>query len=70
MSFRSPLAYTIPPETIRVAQAAFPKGTVYMQMADAVGMLYTNQEFVALFATTGQPALDPARLALVLVLSA
>jgi transposase len=68
MSLRSPLAYTIPAETIRVAQAAFPKGTLYMQMADAFGMLYTNQEFAALFATTGQPALDPARLALVLVM--
>lgn len=30
-------------------------------------MLYTNRQFASLFSTTGQPAEDPARLALVLV---
>ncbi|MBA3468750.1 MAG: transposase, partial [Herpetosiphonaceae bacterium] len=68
MSLRSPLGYTIPDETIRVACAAFPKGTTVMTMADTFGMLYTNQQFAALFSATGQPALDPARLALVLIL--
>jgi len=31
MSLRSPLAYTIPAETIRVAQAAFPSGKLVQQ---------------------------------------
>jgi len=31
------------------------------------GVLYTNQQFAALFAATGQPAEDPARLALGLI---
>ena len=35
----------IPEETIRVARAAFPKGNVYMQMRDALGMLYEDEAF-------------------------
>ena len=68
MSLRSPLAYVIPDETVRVARAAFPKGTLVMQVYDALGPLFTNAQFAALFSPTGQPAEDPARLALVLVL--
>jgi transposase len=68
MSLRSPLGYAIPEETIRVARAAFPKSTLVMQVRDELGPLYTNAQFAALFSDTGQPAEDPARLALVLVL--
>lgn len=68
MSLNAPLFYVIPAETIRVAQAAFPKGNVYMQMRDALGPIYTNQAFAHLFPPVGQPAEDPARLALVLVM--
>jgi transposase len=67
MSMQSPLAYQIPDETIRIARAAFPKGNLYMDMQAELGMLYTNAQFAHLFSATGQPALDPARLALVLV---
>ena len=68
MSLRSPLGYTIPDDTFRVAHAAFPKSTVVMQVGDEFGMIYTTTQFAALFPPDGQPALDPARLALVLVL--
>ncbi|NTU85936.1 MAG: transposase, partial [Chloroflexales bacterium] len=68
MSLRSPCLYVIPEETVRVARAAFPKGTLVMQVYDALGPLFTNAQFAALFSPTGQPAEDPARLALVLVL--
>lgn len=68
MSLRSPCFYVIPEETVRVARAAFPKGTLAMQIYDALGPLFTNAQFAALFSPTGQPAEDPARLALVLVL--
>lgn len=68
MSLRTSLDSTIPEETIRVARAAFPKGNVFMQMRDALGPLYTNAQFDALFSHTGQPAEDPARLALILVM--
>jgi FAD/FMN-containing dehydrogenase len=65
MSLHTSLDSTIPEETIRVAHAAFPKGNVFMQMRDALGPLYTNAQFAPLFSHTGQPAEDPARLALV-----
>lgn len=68
MSMRSPLGYAVPDETARVARAAFPKGNLYMEMQAELGMLYTNHQFASLFSGTGQPAEDPARLALILVM--
>jgi transposase len=68
MSMHSPLGYQIPDETARVAQAAFPKGNLYMQMQAELGMIYTNTPFASLFSSTGQKAEDPARLALILVM--
>jgi transposase len=67
MSMHALLGYQIPDETVRVAQAAFPKGNLYMELHAKLGMLYTNTQFAHLFSLTGQPAYDPARLALVLV---
>src|SRR5215468_9226340 len=63
----SPMA-PIPADTSRVAHAAFPKGTLCLQIRDTLGPLYEDAEFAALFSPTGQPAEAPARLALVLVL--
>ncbi len=60
--------YPIPEETVRIAQRAFPKGNLYMQIRDQFGMLYQNHQFAHLFASEGQPALAPARLALVTVM--
>ena len=68
MSLHAPLFYLIPPETVRVAQAAFPKGNPYMRMRDTFGPIYTNPEFAALFSTTGQPAEAPAHLALITIM--
>src|SRR5215211_6665626 len=68
MSLQSPLGYVVPEETARVALAAFPKGNLYMEMQAQLGMLYTNPQFASLFSVTGQPAQDPARLALILVM--
>ncbi len=69
MSMHDPLfgAYPIPDETRRVAHAAFPKGNLYLQVRDRFGMFYQNHQFAHLFAHTGQPALAPARLALVTI---
>jgi transposase len=61
-------AYPIPEDTCRVAHQAFPKGNIYMQIRDHFGMLYQNHQFAHLFATEGQPALSPARLALATVM--
>ena len=68
MSLRVVPSAPIPAETVRIAQAAFPKGTMCMQMRDTLGPIYEDAQFVALFSSTGQPAEAPARLALVLVL--
>jgi transposase len=58
----------IPPETARVARAAFPNGNRYLQVADALATLFTDEAFLALFPTQGQPAHPPWRLALVTIL--
>jgi len=68
MSLRVAPSAPIPAETVRIAQAVFPKGTLCMQMRDTLGPLYEDGQFAALFSQTGQPAEAPARLALVLVL--
>jgi transposase len=58
----------IPPETARVARAAFPKGHRYLRLADELDALFTDEAFGALFPTHGQPACPPWRLALVTIL--
>jgi transposase len=58
----------IPPETVRVARAAFPKGNRYLRVADELETLFTDDAFLALFPTHGQPAHPPWRLALVTIL--
>jgi transposase len=60
--------YPIPDDTRQVAQAAFPKGNLYLQLRDRFGMIYHNQRFAHLFAQGGKPALARARLALILCL--
>src|SRR5438309_4979729 len=68
MSLRPQPTAAIPEETQRVAQAAFPKGTLCLRIADELGGLYRDDQFVELFPTRGQPAASPARLAWVSVL--
>src|SRR3954469_5096713 len=68
MSLRPQPALSIPEETQRVAQAAFPKGTTCLRIADELGGLYRDDQFAALFPYRGQPAASPARLALASVL--
>src|SRR5712692_7437017 len=59
---------TIPEETARVAHAACPKGTLAMRLRDALGELYRDEQFAALYPVEGQPAYEPWRLAVVTVL--
>jgi transposase len=58
----------IPEETVRVAHAACPKGTLAMRLRDELGELYQDEQFVSLYPVEGQPAYEPWRLALVTVL--
>jgi transposase len=68
MSLQPQPAYVIPDETRRIARAVFPKGALCLRLVEALGQLYRDDQFAALFPTRGQPAASPARLALVLVL--
>jgi transposase len=60
--------FPIPSETERVARAAFPKGCLALHVAAALGPLFQDQQFTALFPQRGQPAEAPARLALATLL--
>ena len=68
MSLHPEASYPIPEDTQRVARAAFPRGNLYMQVADRLGTIYHDAQFIALFPRRGQPAETPARLALATVL--
>lgn len=58
----------VPAETARIARAAFPKGHPYLHAADALGVVFTDDTFAALFRRRGRPALAPWRLALATLL--
>lgn len=62
MSLHPQAGYQVPEETQRVARAAFPRGNVYMRVADLLGSLYQDQQFAALFPTRGQPPKRPCGL--------
>lgn len=68
MSMRPRIIPDVPEETVRVAQAAFPKGNLYMQIRDAWEGIYSDEEFVDLYPADGQPSIAPWRLALVIVM--
>ena len=68
MSLKAQAVCPVPQETARIARAAYPKGTIYMQMRDVLGRIYTDEQFADLFPKEGQPAEAPWRLALVTVI--
>jgi transposase len=68
MSLQPHVVGPIPEETVRVAQAAFPKGNPYMVVREVLGSIYEDEQFVALFPAVGQHAAAPWRLALVTAL--
>lgn len=68
MTLRPDLIGPVPAETARVARAAFPHGSRYLQMRDALGTIFTDTDFAALYAARGRPVETPWRLALVTVM--
>src|SRR5439155_2684814 len=54
----------VPAATARVARAAFPKGHPYLTFRDALGTVFQDEPFIALFPAWGHPGLPPWRLAL------
>ena len=65
MSLHPHVITPVPEDTARVARAAFPKGHPYLTFRDALGTIFQDEDFAALFPAWGQPALPPWRLALV-----
>ncbi len=68
MSLQPQALYSVPEDTARVARAIFPEGNLVMRMYDELGMLFRDADFADIFATQGQPAESPVRLALVTLL--
>src|SRR5215207_7185649 len=67
MSLRPEPVGEIPAETVRVARAAFPKGTLVTRLRDEFSALDQDEDFHNLCPARGQPGLPPWRLALVTV---
>ena len=67
MSLRPEPIGEIPAETLRVAGAAFPKGTMVTRLRDEFSTMFEDADFRALYPTRGQPGLPPWHLALVTV---
>lgn len=65
MSLQPKSVSEVPAETARVARVAFRKGNPYLRFRDEFGTLFTDQDFVQLYPSRGQPALSPGQLALV-----
>ena len=70
MSLHAQPLEPIPEQTARIAKASFPKGTFAIQLRDALGPIYQDADFAALFPKRGRAATAPWRLALVTVLQA
>lgn len=68
MSMRPEPIRPVPEETARVAKAAFPKGSLYIEVRDVLGTVYEDESFEELFEVRGRPAIAPWRLALVTVM--
>jgi transposase len=68
MSLQPETDLSIPQMTRLVANAAFPKGNVWIKMREELGSLFRDEQFADLFPPQGQPAEAPWRLALVVVM--
>src|SRR5438128_9170803 len=70
MSLKSPGLEPIPEETRRLVKRLCPKGTTVTQLRDALGPIYSDEQFAHLFPKRERAAEAPWRLALVTVLQA
>src|SRR5829696_3692219 len=68
MSLKPDPIQPVPEETVRVARAAFRKGSPLLQLRDELGTIFSDEDFADLFPQLGQPGLTPWRLALITIL--
>jgi transposase len=53
MSLQPKPCYEAPEETVRVARAAFPQGTLCTRIYDALGTIFQDADFVPIFPPQG-----------------
>src|ERR1041384_926151 len=68
MSLHPHVIAPVPEDTARIAHAAFPKGHPYLTFRDALGTIFQDEDFAALFPAWGPPGIPPWRLALVTIM--
>ena len=68
MSLRPAPSAAVPTSTAAVAHAVFRRGNPCLRLRDALGPVFTDGQFAALFPSHGQPAEAPWRLAFVTLL--
>jgi hypothetical protein len=68
VTLRSDPVGPIPDGAARVARAAFPRGSRYLQMRDVLGTIFADADFAALYPARGRLVEAPWRLALVTVM--
>ncbi|MBN9386577.1 MAG: hypothetical protein J0I20_00875 [Chloroflexi bacterium] len=68
MSMRPRPVPQVPEQTVLVARAAFPKGSLAMSVRDELGAVFADEQFARAFGVRGAPAESPGALALVTVL--
>jgi transposase len=60
--------WSIPEDTKRIALAVFKKGNIYLKIAEQLGQLYEDKEWLDLYKHDGgQSSISPARLALITI---
>jgi transposase len=68
MSLKPSAIPPVPELTAQVARAAFPKGNSYLTLREALGTIFSDDDFSELYPERGQPSLSPWQLALVTIL--
>ncbi|ANZ13636.1 hypothetical protein SNOUR_01580 [Streptomyces noursei ATCC 11455] len=68
MSLRVKGLPEIPEQTVVVARAAFPKGSLAMRVRDRLAEVFADEPFTGAFGVRGAPGMAPAVLSLVTVL--
>lgn len=68
MSRKPQASSPVPPETIRVARAAYPQGNSSLKRRETLGSSSTDEDGADRYPKEGQPAEAPWRLALVSVM--
>jgi transposase len=70
MSLKPKRLGPIPKDTLKIGQQLLKETDLMRQIGDKYADLVKDKDFASMYSTTGQPALSPARLALVSVLQA